>query len=96
MSCDNHMDRGLPDPSTPSNEDRKVEWTVLSYLLDAHPDQFTIPEVSRTMNEGKTAFASEDAVERAIRQLVGAELLHCSGGYVLPTKAALYFWRLEE
>ena len=96
MSCDNHMDRGLPDPSTPSNEDRKVEWTVLSYLLDAHPKQLTIPAVSSKMNEGKAAFESEDAVERAIRQLVGAGLLHCCGGFVLPTKTALYFWALEE
>jgi len=97
MSCDNHMDRGvLPDPSTPANEDRKAEWAVLAYLLDAHPKQFTIPTVSRTMNEGKAAFDSEDAVERAIRQLVGVGLLHCCGGFILPTPAARYFWALEE
>jgi len=97
MSCDNHMDRGLlPDPSTPADADRKVEWAVLGYLLDADPDRFTIPEVSRAMNTGMTGFGSEDAVERAIRQLVGASLLHCCGGFILPTRAALYFWRLED
>lgn len=96
MSYDNPTDRGLPDPSTPADADRKAEWAVLAYLLDAHPKQFTIPAVSRTMNEGKTAFDSEDAVERAIRQLVGAGLLYCCGRYVLPTRMALYFWALEE
>jgi len=96
MSCDNHMDRGFPDPSTPADADRKVEWAVLGYLLDADPDRLTIPEVSCAMNAGETDFGSEDAVERAIRQLVGAGLLHCCGGFILPTRAALYYWRLAE
>jgi hypothetical protein len=97
MSCDNHMDRGLlPDPSTPADTDRKTEWAALGFLLDAHPDQFTVPEVSRAMNAGETDFGSEDAVERAIRQLVGAGLLHCCGGFILPTRAALYYSRLAE
>lgn len=94
MSCDNPTDRGLPDPSTPASEDSKVEWAVLGYLLDEHPDRFTIPEVSRAMNAGETGFDREDAVERAIRDLVGAGLLHCCGGFVLPTRAALYYERL--
>ena len=83
-------------PPTPSEVDRRIESAVLSYLLDADPDRFTIPEVSRAMNAGKTGFGSEDAVERAIVQLVGAGLLRCCGGFVLPTRAALYYWRLEE
>ena len=82
--------------STPNEIDRKVEWAVLAYLLDADPDRLTIPEVSREMNADKTGFGSEDAVERAIIKLVGAGLLHCCGGFVLPTRAALYFWALEE
>ncbi len=48
------------------------------------------------MNAGETGFDSEDAVERAIRQLVGAGLLHCCGGFILPTRAALYFSRLAD
>jgi hypothetical protein len=97
MATPDPTDRGLvPDPSTPADADRKVEWAVLAYLLDEHPDQFTIPEVSRVMNQGKTGFGNEDTVERAIRQLVGAGLLHCCGGFILPTRAALYYWRLEE
>lgn len=78
----------------PSNEDRKVEWAVLSFLLDEHPDRFTVPEVSRAMNAGSADFGREDAVERAIRELVGAGLLHGDCGFVLPTRAALYYRRL--
>jgi hypothetical protein len=92
MASENPMDRGLPDPSTPIDEDSKVESAVLSFLLDEHPDhQLTIPEVSRAMNAGETDFGSVDAVERAIRELVGAGLLHCQGRFILPTRAALYF-----
>ncbi len=29
--------------STPNEIDRKVEWAVLAYLLDADPDCLTIP-----------------------------------------------------
>jgi hypothetical protein len=35
-------------------------------------------------------FKSDDAVEGAIRDLVGAGLLHCRGRLVLPTRAALH------
>jgi hypothetical protein len=95
MSYDDPMDHAERVPSTQIDEDGKVEWAVLSFLLDEHPDhQLTIPEVSLAMNAGETDFGSEDAVERAIRELVGAGLLNCQRGFVLPTRAALYYGRL--
>jgi hypothetical protein len=82
-------------PFIPANTDRKVEWAVLSFLVAEHPDhQLTIPEVSRALNASAVDFSSEDAVERAIRELVGAGLLHCECGFVLPTRAALCYQRL--
>jgi hypothetical protein len=75
-------------------EDAKVEQAVLSFLLDQHPDRLTILELSLALNAGPTDFDSEDAVERAVRELVGAGLLHCHGRFVMPTRAALYFSRL--
>jgi len=83
------------DVVIPGDEDRHVEWAVLGYLLDEYPDRFTILELSLAMNAGEADFGSEDAVERAVRELVGAGLLHCCCGFVLPTRAALYYWRLE-
>jgi hypothetical protein len=91
----NPTDRAERVPSTPAEQDAQAEQAVLAFLLDDHPDhQLTIPEVSRAMNAGETDFGSEDAVERAVRELVGAGLLHCQRGFVLPTRAALYFARL--
>lgn len=81
----------------PAPKDAKVERAALAFLIDRHPDRLTIPQVSRAMN-AKPGGGSEpgDAVERAIRELVGAGLVRCEGGYVVPTGAALYFHRLES
>lgn len=95
MPCPNPTDRGLTDPSAPADNDRQVESVVLAFLIEEHPSQLTIPEVSLSLNRGSTDFGSEDAVERAIRELVGAGLLRCQGGSVLPTRAALYCVRLD-
>jgi hypothetical protein len=95
MADENLMDCAERAPSTPENDDMKVQWAVLSFLVDEYPDhQLTIPEVSLAINAGPAAFGSEDAVERAIRELVGAGLLHCQGGFVLPTRTALAYQRL--
>jgi hypothetical protein len=75
-------------------EDAKVERVVLAFLLEEHPSQLTIPELSLALN-ADPGFDSNDAVERAVRELVGAGLLYCSGRFVLPTRAALYFAWLE-
>jgi hypothetical protein len=89
------MDSGavdLPDFAAQDAEDQRV---VLAFLLNEHPSQLTIPEVSHALYAHPGDFASDDAVERAIRDLVGAGLLQCHGLFVLPTCAALYFSRLE-
>lgn len=89
MSCINPTDRD------PAEEDERVERAVLAFVLAEHPDHLTIPELSRTLNEGPGDFARADAVERAIRELVGGGLLHCQGGLVMPTRAALRFYQLD-
>jgi hypothetical protein len=82
-------------PTGPDAQDAKAERTVLAFLLDEYPNQLTLAEVSWALDHGSTKFETEDAVERAVRELVGAGLLRCSKGYVLATRAALYFARLE-
>lgn len=85
-------ERDLPRPRA---EDAKVERVVLAFLLEEHPSQLTIPELSLALTVDP-GFDSDDAVERAVRELVGAGLLHCEGAFIVPTHAALYFARLEE
>lgn len=95
MADPNPTDCETRDPISPAVEDAKVERAVLAFLLDLHPDRLTLPELSLTLNVDPGDFAGEDAVERAVRELVGGGLLHCCHGCVVPTRPALYLARLE-
>jgi hypothetical protein len=95
MATENPMgcaECGLPDFAVQDTRDQRV---VLAFILEEHPAQFTIPEVAQALYAHPDDFQSSDAVERAIRDLVGGGLLRCHGPFVLPTRAALYFSRLE-
>ena len=97
MSCPEPTDCAERDPIPTSTENAKTERAVLAFVLDEHPIRLTIPEVSLAMNaKPGGGFEHGDAIERAIRDLVGAALLRCEGGYVVPTRAALHFHRLES
>ena len=76
----------MHDHGTPSGV--AVQRAVLSLVLDAHPKRLTIPDLARQIDAG-------DAVEVAVRELVGVGLLECSGITVRPTAAALHFDSLE-
>lgn len=95
MVADNPRDRAWSDRALPADEDARTEHAVLSFLIAEHPAQLTIAELSLALND-RDNFARGDAVERAVRELVGAGLLHCQGGFVLPTRAARYFDRLVD
>ena len=69
-------------------QDQPTQRAVLSLALDAHPKSLTIPDLSREIDQ-------DDAVERAIRDLVGVGLLECSGISVRPTAAAVHYDSLE-
>lgn len=76
----------MRDHRTPSGV--AAQRAVLSLVLDAHPNPVTIPDLAREMDAG-------DAVEPAVRDLVGVGLLECSGITVKATAAALRFEFLD-
>ena len=76
-----------PSPRS-EREDESVQRAVLSLVLEAHPKSLTIPKLALEFDQG-------DAVERAVRDLVGAGLLECNGISVEPTAVALRHDRLE-
>jgi hypothetical protein len=90
-----HQDSSGEDFSPPADEDAKTEGAVLGFILNQHPAHLTIPELSLALNRDPGDFSANDAVERAVRELVGAGLLHIGGGLVLSTRAARYFAALE-
>jgi hypothetical protein len=70
-------------------EDEVLESAVLRQLLDLHPTRLTLAELKRELGGNRTGFAERDAVERAVRELTAAGLLHGGGEFVVPTRAAL-------
>jgi hypothetical protein len=73
------------------SEDTRTESAVLQYLLAFHPLQTSFEELLREFDQGLGDAAQRDAVERAVRDLIGSGLLRRSGELVLPTRAALRF-----
>jgi hypothetical protein len=61
-------------------QDAKAEHAVLAFLINEHPNQLTVAEVSWALDQNPTEFEAKDAVERAIRELVGTGLLRCADG----------------
>jgi len=77
-------------------EDEGVESAVLRQLLDLHPIRLTMEELAREFGAGRGDFAACDAVERAVRDLAAAGLLHQGAEFVAPTRAALRFNELLD
>ena len=74
-----------------ADEDRAQESAVLQHVLALHPTAVTVEELVRELDSEHDSFSRRDAVERAVRDLAGAGLLHYSESLVLPTRAALRF-----
>ena len=88
MAC--VLNRGCDGPSRVTEQD-KTEQAVLALLLHAHPAQRSIDEVVRELSDGPDEFAARDAIHNAVRDLVGAGLLHRNGQFVFATRAAVRF-----
>jgi hypothetical protein len=80
----------------PSDEDGALEAAVLRQLLALHPVQLTLAELIREIAGEGAGYALEDAVERAVRDLAAAGLLHRHGDVIRPSRAALRFDQLLD
>lgn len=79
---------------TTRDEDEVVEAAVMRQLLDLHPAHITLAELQREL--GGERFAERDALERAVRDLAAAGLLHRGDEFVTPSRAALRFSELLD
>lgn len=89
------MDR-IDDSWMSASGDAATESAVLQRLLDLHPVLVTATELMREVGGESPSFAERDAIERAVRDLTGAGLLHSHEGFVMPTRAALRFSELLD
>ena len=76
---------------TPAIEDTAIESAVLQHVLALHPTQVTLLELVRDVGGDSIGFEQRDAIERAVRDLTGAGLLHQHDSFVLPSRAAIRF-----
>ncbi len=95
MADQNPKGRASLDPSSPAGEDRRTESAVLAVLLDEHPSRLTMDELILVLCADPDRGDPKDAGQRAVFELVGAGLVHRDGSFLAPTRAALYFQRLE-
>jgi hypothetical protein len=95
MADRNPKGRAPHDPSSPAGDDRRTESAVLALLLDEHPIRLTMDELILVLCADPDRADPEDAGKRAVCELVGAGLVHRDGGFLTPTRAAIYFQRLE-
>ena len=77
----------------PTHEEDLLQQAVLAILLDAHPAQRSTDEIVRELIDGPEELGARDGIDNAIRDLVGAGLLHRHGPFVFATHAAV---RLNE
>jgi hypothetical protein len=84
------------DDRSPAAEDAAHESAVLQQLLDLHPTQVTVTELLREIGGEIAGFDERDAIERAVRELVGAGLLHRRDDFIVPSRAAVRFNELLD
>jgi hypothetical protein len=86
---------GEGDNITNHGEDARVESALIQRVLYLHPTRVTAEELVRDLAGEDADFGARDGVERAIRELTGAGLLHrTDDGLVTPTRAAIHFGEL--
>ncbi len=77
---------------TNEREDARVESALLQRVLDLNPTRVTAEELIRDLAGEAPDFGARDGIERAIRELSGAGLLHrTADGFVVPSRAAVHF-----
>ena len=80
--------------ATTAVQDDRDQAAVLREVLFIYPEVLTLDELARELTFVSDAFGQRDRIERAVRDLTGAGLLHQVGPLVLPTRTATVFNRL--
>jgi hypothetical protein len=86
-----HDDDSSPRELLNHEEDDRTEAAIMGLVLEEHPAQLTLAELTLMMVGANPDYEGTDAVERGVRDLVGTGLLHRNGDTIRPTVAALRF-----
>jgi hypothetical protein len=79
----------------PIGPDDAVQAALLASLLAEHPTHLTLLDLYRERRDPED-LGERDAVDRAVQSLVSAGLVHRSGAFVVPSRAAIKFEELSS
>lgn len=96
MADDNPTGPGTTERPTTAALDARDQAGVLRKILYLHPHALTLEELLREMTAASLEFKEQDRINRAVTDLVAGGLIHREGDFVLPTRAAVLFYELEE
>jgi hypothetical protein len=77
-----------PRGGWPAEQHEIAQQAILTMLLDIHPGQLSFDEVVREMTSSPNDVVNRDDVHNAVRDLVGAALLHRHDDFLFATRAA--------
>lgn len=83
------------EAATNAAQDRRDQGAVLAHIIDVHPTSLRLLDLILELADDPADFAERDRIERATRDLVRVGLLFRCEDVVLPTRAALNFYRME-
>ena len=95
MADQNPTGMGASEPPSPAAEDLRDQALVLGQVLFHWPLQLALDDLLREIVADLGIADDPDRIERAVRDLAAAGLLHRCAALVLPTRAALLCARLE-
>jgi hypothetical protein len=99
MANSNPTGPDTPECLTTHDEDEREEAAVLRRVVEIYPETLTQDELIRELTGGRSkAYPEADAVQRAVRDLAAAGLLHrpSEDEVVRPTRAAVRLYDLWE
>lgn len=81
---------------SPIEEDELMEAVVMRLVLDEYPETITLDEAILELTRGRETPRpqAENAIRRAVAQLVGLGCLRPDSALLVPTRAISYFHRL--
>lgn len=90
------MTDGSKRDTPPRHDDPDVlSAAALAILIDEHPAQLSLHELTRILGDGTDDWAQQDPVRVALRQLVADGLAHQHGTFYFATHAAVRGARLH-
>lgn len=83
------MTDGASRLASPHDDPDMLPAAALAILIDVHPAQLSLHELTRILGDGTDRWSERDAIRVALRRLVADGLAHQHGSFYFATHAAV-------